>query len=64
MVVAMLRNKLGFIRDMPAGVPAARGLETCDSPFNAKLFADQAAIDAFVTSMNGPANTYVAVTIP
>jgi hypothetical protein len=60
----MHRAKIGFIRDMPAGVPASRGLETCDSPWNAKLFADQAAIDSFLASMNGPANTWVAVTIP
>lgn len=65
MIVAMHRNRRAFIADMPADVPAARGLETTVAVVNAKQFpGGQTEIDTFVASMNGPAGTYVAVTIP
>ncbi len=47
-----------FLANQPADSPPARGLETTLMLQNAKKFADQAAVNAWVTSFNGPSNTW------
>jgi hypothetical protein len=64
-VVALASNRRGrFLSNQTPDQPAARGLETTESLDNAKRFADQAAIDAWVTSMGGTPSAWVAMTLP
>ena len=64
-VVAIHSSRRGrFLRDQPSDSPAARGLETVENLDNAKRFADQAAIDTWVTALGGVTANWVAMTLP
>ena len=52
-----------YLANQPADSPIGRGLESTESIRNAKRFADQAAIDAWVTSLGGPANRWFALQV-
>lgn len=62
MAVVAFNRVNAFLVESPAN--AARGLESTLMINNAKSFADQAAIDAYVTARGGPSNTWFAHTIP
>ncbi len=67
-VVAMHANRRGyFISDQhsPGGTDvAARGIETTIALDGARRFADQAAVDSYVTAMGGTTALWVAMTLP
>ena len=64
-VVALRANRRGiFLSNQTPDQPAARGLETTSDLDCAKRFADQSAIDAWVTSMGGTTSQWVAMTLP
>ncbi len=64
-VVAIRSNRRGvFLANQPTDSPPARGLETTSELDSAKRFPDQAAIDTWVTSMNGVTSQWVAMVLP
>jgi hypothetical protein len=63
----MHKNRSGFIRVSVVGAgqdATKRGVELQEAIAGAQEFADQAAIDTYVSGRGGLANTYVAVTLP
>lgn len=62
MAVVAFNRVNAFLVESPAN--PARGLESDIMISNAKQFADQAAIDAYVTARGGPSNKWFAHTVP
>ncbi len=64
-VVALRTDRRGqYLADQPSDSPASRGLETTIELGNAKKFADQTAINNWVTSMGGTTSMWTAMTVP
>ena len=62
MAVVAFNRVNAFLAESPAN--PARGLESTTLISNARPFADQAAIDAYVTARGGPASTWFAHAVP
>lgn len=63
-VVALRTDGVTLIMTQPADAPPARGLETTQSLGAAMRFADQAAIDEYVTARAGTPSQWRAMTLP
>lgn len=63
-IVAINKSKQYFVAASTDGHSAAGGLETCLQVENARRFADQAAIDTYVSARGGSAGQFVALTLP
>jgi len=65
MVVALHRSSQHLITaSLPEDAPAARGIEVTASIADARRFADETAIDDFVTAHGGATADWRAMTLP